>query len=217
MDPNGHRFVEDNNANPCDDVIGGCQTVVENGWYIEPDAFGAGITLYASVHTPVISLEFNVSGEHVYHVASHSETDFLVVGGDLSIGPDKNFIDMLKKPANLLGMISFGISPYYAVIRNVEDPVEDYSGPFAYHTTTIASKYGITFGEAAFPTEHSLDTEDRRKANSSIIGLSFGQALTTNHGMNYYIPLRTKSPHASGYTYYNPLPYIRDILHGFGG
>ena len=113
-------------------------------------------------------------------------------------------------------MISFGVSPYVAVIRNVEDPVEDYSGLFAYHTTTIAAKYGgITFGEAAFPTEYSLDAEDRRKANSSVLGLSFGQALTTNYGMNYYIPFRSKTPHTSGHTYYNPLPYIRHILHGF--
>jgi len=188
-DPSGHMLVEDNDANPCRSV---------------------------SVHTPMLSVEFNVAGEHVYHVASHEETDFFVIGGDLSIGPDKDFINILfKKPATLLGMISFGVSPYYAVIRNVEDPVEDYSGPFAYHTTTIASKYGVTFGEATFPTESSLDVEDRKKANSSMGGLFFGGALTSNYGINYYIPVRTKSPQAFGYTYYSPLPYVRDILHGF--
>lgn len=163
----------------------------------------------------MISLEFSVAREDVLDTRRVEVTSFLVIGGDLSIGPNSGFIDWMKKlfSENDAIPLNISISVYAAGIHNVDNVVEDYAGPFQYQTTTAAYKYGLTFGEAYTPSDL-----DRELAYSETIGVASGYALTVNEGASYYFPMQTRSLVSGTTTHHNLLPHIQNfftLLNGF--
>lgn len=174
-----------------------------------PDAYGIGVSASASIDTPLGGVEGNIGREEVFDPDTRQRTTFLVVGGDISIGPNGGFIEWTKRlfsPDGNPSPINASVSPYYSAIYNVDDVVADYSGTFIYDTTTAAYEYGATWGEAYSPND-----PNRNLAHSTTSGLAFGYALTTNHGANYYIPIKTHNPGQLFPTFHNPLPYLGDL------
>jgi hypothetical protein len=167
-----------------------------------------GISASASLDTPLVSLEMGVGAEVVFDMDKGEMTSFLVIGGDISVGPNTGWIDWLKR----LGAdkspspINRSMSIYAAGVHNVDTVVEDYSGPFLYKTTTATVGYGGTFGEAYSPND-----PDRERAYSDTVGVATGYALTVNNGVSYYFPMQTHNLATGTTTYYNPLPYLQDF------
>ena len=171
-----------------------------------PDAYGYGVSVSGSVHSPTASLEFNIAREDVYNPDNRSTTSFLVVGGDISIGLEpEGFSKTFHNGGNL------SMSPYFARIYNVENVPVDYAGGVRYSTNTVAAKYGVTWGESYVPNDVR-----RRRAYSKIMGITTGFAASHNEGAAYYIPIKTQAPFQLP-KYYNPIPHIRDMLAYFLG
>lgn len=155
------------------------------------DAFGVGVSFSISLQSPIASIEGNIGLEEVVDLDTDRMTTFFVVGGDVSLGGDKGFVDFIKdtwETDKFIPRVSANI--YGAAIHNVDDPVANYSGQFVYNTTTAAHEIGATWGEA-----HSPGDPDRQLAYSETAGLTVSTtALTKNAGTNFYVPVVTVDP-----------------------
>lgn len=64
-----------------------------------------------------------------------------------------------------------------------------YSGPFKYRSTTLAAKFGVTWGGTTSPRSDTGES-----VSGEFFGPAFGYALTTSVGDGISIPLYTLSP-----------------------
>lgn len=180
------------------------------GWDVvsDPAIPSVGVSLSASVNTPMVSVEANIGLEVAVDTPKGEATSFIVLGGDVSLGPDGGFVDWVK------GLFSDGspspinitASLYGAAIHNVDNLVVDYSKVSKYDTTTASYGYGIMWGQSYSPS-----AIEGRKAYSEQAGLTTGYALTSDHGASYYIPLQTVDFQTGSTTYHNLLPYFQDL------
>lgn len=159
------------------------------------DAIGLGLSCNVGFDTPFAGANAVAGREEVIVPYTGSRTTFIYVGGEISVGPNGGFVDWIKRLAledNARPNVS--VSPYVAPIYNVDNVVADYSGPFVYETTTVALRWGATWGEAYSPYDEGVPVSSREYAYSNIYGLTRGYALTGNLGTVYYVPVMTREP-----------------------
>lgn len=170
------------------------------------DAYGVGVMGSSSLDTPLAGIEL-IGGREVVHVRQSGETtQFIVIGGAIRIGPSTSFIGSVKNMAKGGSPANASIAPYGSIIQNVDNAVEDYSGLFAYQSTTVAYKAGISVSENYVPAD-----EARFRANSVSVGPAFGFSLTHSTGLSYAIPIVSHYPGQSLPVFHNPLPYLADL------
>jgi RHS repeat-associated protein len=159
------------------------------------DAFGAGVSVSISIHaSPAVSIEAGGGLEAVVDPDdSNVITVFLVGNWDISLG----YEDFWNKLRELFGewneyaFFQLNVTPYVAGIHNVDNVVEDYSGPFVNATTTAAYPIGAMWGTASAPGD------DPYRPSADVLGFVLGTGFSVNRGTSQYIPLFTVNPWAS--------------------
>jgi len=172
VDPSGHRFVEDNDANPCR-VIGGCETVVNGGWVEVPDAELIGITATTVVH----SVSITSGAEILHNEHSGDETLFIYSGVSKGMGVGDGA----------------SASAYYGTANNVGDDNLNYSGLFAVWNVTATDILGGSASYSYYPLDNPFDP---KRAHSKTMGPAIGEQLSANISLVEYMPIATR--HADG-------------------
>ncbi len=157
--------------------------------FYNADAHGIGILLQLSLDTPIAGLEIMAGRELIHTNADNSTTLFFVMGGGTRVGPSASFINSLKGLVKSGNPINASVAFYGSEVNNLENAVDDYSGPFKYRFTTVAAEAGVTWGETTSPP----DIRGNR-VTSEFMGPAFGYALTTSYGTGVSIPIYTRSP-----------------------
>ena len=169
VDPSGHKFVQENDANPCDDVIGGCQTVVNTGWIEKPDAELVGASVSADAGKVTI-----VAGDEILH---NEET-----------GDDTQFVYFgASKGAGIGGGAS--ASAYYGTANNIGNDNLNYSGMFAVLNVTATDIVG---GSASYSYNPSDNPIHPTLAHSTTMGPAFGEQVSINVALVEYVPIITR-------------------------
>ena len=172
-DPSGHRFVEDNDANPCPNVIGGCQTVVNDGWIEKPDAELLGINVTASGDSIVTT-----GGVEILHNEhSGDDTLFVYFGASKGVGTGGGA----------------SVSAYYGVANGIGNDNLNYSGMFAITNITAADGIGGSASYSYNPLDNPLTP---RLAHSKTMGPALGKQISMNVALVEYVPILTK--HSDG-------------------
>ena len=162
------------------------------------DAIGFGVSGSISVHTPVVSLEGSIALEEVIDVDNDEMTTFFVYGGGVNLGYEDFYNKTIEffVEDNNLALFSLNITPYFAAINNVDDVVEDFSGPFLSETTTAAYKIGAMWGKATAPSAPKKPSPP----SSDVFGLVLGTGISRNAGASNYVPLATVNPWATTFS-----------------
>lgn len=165
---------------------------------------GLGINGSISINVPII-LQFELFlGSELVITEEFESTQFLIVGGNIKLGPSSGFFNDLKEifdPENARKFkLGATLSPYVAAVYNADDIVADYSGEFITESTTLALLHGGAVGEGYVPDDEGLLPDERTGAYSDTYGYVTGYSWSTDSGRSWYIPIKTHSP------VYNPVP-----------
>jgi hypothetical protein len=172
-DPSGHMWVEDDDANPCR-VVGGCQTVVTNGWIEKPDAVLVGVSMSANAG----NMTAVVGNEILHNETTGDDTLFVYFGASKGVGTG--------------GGASF--SPYYGTANDVEDDNLNYSGMFAVLNATATDIIGSSASYSYYPLDNPLHPKD---AHSTTMGPAFGEQVSVSVAMVEYVPIVTRHKNGS--------------------
>ena len=171
-DPSGHMWVEDDDANPCR-VVGGCQTVVTNGWIEKPDAVLVGVSMSANAG----NMTAVVGNEILHNETTGDDTLFVYFGASKGVGTGGGA----------------SVSAYYGVANGIGNDNLNYSGMFAITNITAADGIGGSASYSYNPLDNPLTP---RLAHSKTMGPALGKQISMNVALVEYVPILTK--HSDG-------------------
>ena len=163
-------WVEDNDADPCL-IIGGCETVVDNGWIDKPDADIIGVNISASAG----KLTTIIGSEALHNETSGDDTIFIYIGAPAGFG---------------IGMGGgASMSTYYGTADNIGDDNLNYSGMFTVLNVTAVDTVGGSASYSYYPLDNPLNPT---RPHSTTTGPAIGQQLSANIVLVEYVPIATR-------------------------
>ena len=152
---------------------------------------GIGLAVSGNLYSPFGGISAGCGLEYVFDDRVDEATVFLVLSFNVQAGYDDNIRQVMTDPNMERLPFSGNISAYASSLYNVDDVVEDYSGPVANDGVTIATGHGLIIGESTILGEAGIPRNHREGPYSTFVGYANGIALSRNIGNSYYIPLFT--------------------------